>query len=76
MPSNQDRTKVLFIRPSVSSFIETDLELLRRHFDVRVIDSVLNKKNPRRTFTTVFNMVKSILWGDYFILEIVSGSIY
>jgi len=30
------RIKILFVRPSKSSFIQKDLELLRKHFDVWV----------------------------------------
>ena len=30
------KIKILFVRPSRSSFIQKDLELLRKHFDVRV----------------------------------------
>jgi len=32
----QKKIKILFVLPSRSSFIQKDLELLRKHFDVRV----------------------------------------
>jgi len=34
--NEQKKIKILFVRPSRSSFIQKDLELLRKHFDVRV----------------------------------------
>jgi hypothetical protein len=35
------KIRILVVRPSKSSFIQRDLELLRKHFDVRVGDFVL-----------------------------------
>jgi len=58
------RTKILFIRLSKSSFIQKELELLRKHFDVRVVDSVLSRKNLKGTFGTLFKMVVGTLWAD------------
>ena len=34
--NEQKKIKILFVPPSRSSFIQKDLELLRKHFDVRV----------------------------------------
>lgn len=39
-----EKTKILLNRHSKSSFIQKDLELLRKHFDVRVVDFVLKRK--------------------------------
>jgi len=33
---NREKTKILFVCPSFSSFIQNDLDILRRHFEVRV----------------------------------------
>ena len=35
--------KILFVRTPKSSFIQKDLELIRKHFDMRVVDFVLKK---------------------------------
>jgi hypothetical protein len=37
--------KILFVRTSKSSFIQKDLEILRKHFDEKAVDFVLNGKN-------------------------------
>jgi hypothetical protein len=41
------KIKILFVRPSKSSFIQKDFELLRKQFDVRVVDFVLNVKRAK-----------------------------
>ncbi len=56
--------KILFIRSSKSSFIEKDIEFLRRHFEVRVIDVVLSRKNLSGTLVTMFNMITGVYWSD------------
>lgn len=61
---NGRKIKILFVCPSKSSFIQKDLELLRKHFDVRVVDFVLNRKDLKGTLKTVFGMLKGVLWAD------------
>jgi len=56
--------RILFIRPSKSSFVQRDLELLRKHFDIRVVDFVLSKKDLKGTLAIVFGMVKRVIWAD------------
>ncbi len=58
------KIRILFVRPSKSSFVQRDLELLRKHFSVRVVDFVLSRKNLKGTLTTVFSMVTGVLWAD------------
>lgn len=58
------KIKILFVRTSKSSFIQNDLELLRRHFDIRVVDFVLSRKNLKGTLATMFGMLKGILWAN------------
>lgn len=58
------KIKILFIRTSKSSFIQKDVELLRKHFDVRVVDFVLSRKNLKSTLMTIPNMIKGVLWAD------------
>lgn len=64
MQSNQDRIKVLFLRQWVSPFTENDLKLIRKHFDVKVVDAVYSKKSPKRTLATAFSITKNIVWAD------------
>ena len=58
------KIKILFIRPSKSSFIQRDLELLEEHFNVKVIDPVIRRKNLSGTFKTLCIMLAGILWAD------------
>lgn len=60
----QKKIKVLFIRASKSSFIQKDLELLRKHFYVKEVDYLLNRKNLKGTLITTFNMILGVLWAD------------
>ena len=53
------KIKVLFIRPWKSSFIQNDLEILRKHFDVKVLDWK-GIKNPRYSV----ELFRKILWAD------------
>ena len=50
---------------SQSSFIQKDLELLRKYFDVRVVEGIiLNKREPISTLKSVFKMIRGFLWAD------------
>ena len=60
-----EKIKILFVRTSKSSFIQKDLEILRKHFEVRVVEGIiLNKSEPKSTLKSVFKMLKGILWAD------------
>lgn len=56
--------KILFIRPWRSSFIQTDLELLKKHFIVKTVDFVLSRGDLSATFMTLFGLITGILWAD------------
>jgi glycosyltransferase involved in cell wall biosynthesis len=61
------RTRILFVRAkeaSESSFINRDIELLKKHFDVRVIDYVLDKRRARESAGTIWRMCKGLVWAD------------
>ena len=58
------KIKILFVRPFKSSFVQKDLELLRKHFEVRVVDFVLSRTNLKDTLMTPFKMVVGVLWAD------------
>lgn len=54
--------KILFIRPSKSSFIQKDLKLLQKNFDVKVID--FNPSITPKIIIAFFNMIIGIFWAD------------
>jgi glycosyltransferase involved in cell wall biosynthesis len=58
------KIKILFVCPYFSSFIQKDLELLKNHFDVRVVVFVLSRKNLKGTLMTMLNLIKGVLWAD------------
>jgi glycosyltransferase involved in cell wall biosynthesis len=61
---NRRKIKILFVRPFKSSFIQNDLELLRKHFEVKVVDFVLSRRNLKGTLMTPFKIFKGALWSD------------
>ncbi len=57
--------KILFVRPSKSSFIQKDLELFEKHFYVRVVVFVLSiRKRQSDTLKSMLNLITGILWAD------------
>ena len=58
------KTKVLFVKNITRAFTEKDVELLQKHFDVRVVDFVLSRKNLKGTLKTVLGMIIGALWAD------------
>ena len=58
------KVKILLIRPWISSFIQKDLDLLEKHFNVKVIDAALSRRNVRGTLITLLSFTKGILWAD------------
>lgn len=47
-----------------SSFIQNDLELLRKYFDVRVVDSIFSIYKPKDALKTILNLMEGALWAD------------
>lgn len=58
------KKRILFLGRTASAFIGQDVQILRKNFDVRVIDFIFSRKNPKGTLTTLLKMVKGILWAD------------
>ena len=61
---NRRKTKILFVPSSKSSFIQQDIVLLRRYFDVRAVDFISSRKDLVGTFGTLLKMVAGVLWAD------------
>ncbi len=62
----ENRPRILFSSCDdlESSFIQNDLEFLRRHFDVKVVDSVFSIDRLKDTLGTMRNLIGGILWAD------------
>lgn len=54
--------KILFVRPFKSSFIQKDLDILQRHFKVKVID--FKHSSKKEIIKTMFLMIFGVLWAD------------
>jgi len=53
-------TKLLFVCPSFSSSIQSDLNILRKHFDVRVA----HYQGKKRMLKFLVETLKGVLWAD------------
>ena len=56
--------KVLLVSPAELSFTQTDLKLLRKHFQVRTVYVTLTGQHPRELLAMLLNMTSGILWAD------------
>jgi glycosyltransferase involved in cell wall biosynthesis len=54
------RIRILFVCPSFSSFIQNDLDILRKHFDVRVA----YYQDKKRLLKFLVETLKGVLWSD------------
>lgn len=67
------KAKILFIRKWPSSFIQNDLKILKKHFNVKVVDFSLDIKDPKNALKTVFGMISGIIWTDIVFSWFASG---
>ncbi|OGS43214.1 MAG: hypothetical protein A3K76_05720 [Euryarchaeota archaeon RBG_13_57_23] len=58
------KTRVLFIRPSKASFIEQDLKLLEKHYDVRTLDVFEKGRSLGNKVSVFWRMFRGVLWAD------------
>ncbi len=58
------RRKVLLVHPRKSSFIQADLDILGRHFDVRVLDLGAYKRSLRNSLIVGYKLLRGVLWAD------------
>jgi len=61
---DKKRTRVLFVHPTMSTFIESDLNLLRKNFDVKVVDVGSVKKNLSGKVSVLWRLASGALWCD------------
>lgn len=58
------RTRVLFVHPTMSPFIESDLNLLRKNFDVKVVDVGSAKRDFSGKVGVLWRLARGALWCD------------
>ncbi|MGC9516200.1 MAG: glycosyltransferase family 4 protein [Methanomicrobiales archaeon] len=56
--------KILFVRLNPSSFVQRDLEILQKHFQVRELDFKVSLKDPFSTLKTLYRLVSGVIWAD------------
>ncbi|UCE45671.1 MAG: glycosyltransferase family 4 protein [Methanobacteriota archaeon] len=56
--------RVLVVRPSRSSFIEEDIALLSKHFDVRTVDVFEKGRSIGNSAKVFFRLLRGTLWAD------------
>lgn len=64
MVEEVDKMRVLFVKPWNATFIQSDLELMKRHFEVKVVDFVLSRKRPIATLVALLRMAVGTLWAQ------------
>ena len=60
MPKREEETKTLFVYRGLSPFIMRDLNILKRHFNVRSLSLRTYRRNP----LIVFKLIKGVVWAD------------
>lgn len=58
------RARVFFVHPTRSPFIDSDLDILRRHYDVRVLDVGSYKRSVKNTLIVGYRLLRGVLWAD------------
>lgn len=58
------RAKILYVHPTMSTFIQADLDLLKKHFDVRVVDIGSKKKSLGGMLGAMWELFLGVLWSD------------
>jgi glycosyltransferase involved in cell wall biosynthesis len=58
------RKKVLLVHPRNASFIQADIGILSRHFDVRVLDLGPYKRSLKNSLIVGYKLLRGVLWAD------------
>ena len=56
--------KVFFVHPKSSTFIQADLDLLSRHYDVRSLDVGKFKRSFKNKLIVAYRLFRGVLWSD------------
>lgn len=52
------------MHPTRSPFIDSDLDILRRHYDVRALDVGSYKRSFKNTLIVGYKLLRGVLWAD------------
>jgi len=56
--------RVLFVHPTKSAFIQSDIDLLSRHFDLRVVDVGSRTRSLRNMVGAFWELLRGVMWAD------------
>jgi glycosyltransferase involved in cell wall biosynthesis len=60
----QRKGRVLFVHPTKSAFIQSDIDLLSRHFDLRVVDVGSRTRSLRNMVGAFWELLRGAMWAD------------
>lgn len=60
----EGRVRVLFVHPTKSPFIQSDIDLLSRHFHVRVVDVGSRRRTAPDMAGAFWELLRGVLWAD------------
>ncbi len=58
------RKRVFFVHPRTSPFIQTDIGLLKKHFELRVLDLGAFRRSARSVLSVAYRMFRGVVWAD------------
>ncbi len=58
------RARVLFVHPRMSPFIQADLDLLERHFEVRRVDIGSIRRGIAGNLAAGYRIMRGLMWAD------------
>jgi len=64
---SMDKKKIFFLTSSLSSFINQDIGILKKYFDVRVLvvnQEIPDKKDPVSVVLFLYKLLRSVIWSD------------
>ncbi len=62
-----EKKKIIFLTSSLSSFINQDIEILKKNFDTQVLvvnQEIRNKKNPVSVVLFLYKLLRGVIWSD------------
>ncbi|AKB76261.1 hypothetical protein MSLAZ_3000 [Methanosarcina lacustris Z-7289] len=58
------KVKILFLKNIDRPFIENDLKILTKYFEVKVVHSSFKKESIRSNIQCIYNIFKGVIWAD------------
>ncbi len=56
--------KILFVTDETGNFIDDDLAILRKHYDVRLVVISLSRKKIKESISFLYHLITGVLWSN------------